>query len=783
VQTPFRGLTTQEVNARVARGEVNTPPRGLTRTIPRILRDNTLTLFNVLMLTLFVLVMLAGEYKNGLFFLVALANVIIGSAQEIRAKITIDRLSVITQTHVCVIRDGREQSISQEQVVLGDTLVLATGNQVCADSVVVARQGLELDESLLTGESHSVKKAPGDTVFSGSFVVAGSGFVEVAAVGKDSYAHAISAQSKYEKQSNSQLMRTINFIIKSLTFALIPLGAALFVREYFSLHEYSATLLKTTAACIGMIPAGLVLLTSVAFAIGALNLVRHKTLTQSMPSIETLARIDTLCLDKTGTITDGKLSVQEVVPLGASLEETEAALGELSATMADKSETELALRQRFLPRGTWAASQAVAFSSARKWSAQGFTEQGTFVLGAPEIVLPQMSAGLKEQIASYSQRGLRVMLVAHTHAAILEEELPEGLTAFALLVLADHVRESAPETFEFFREDGVDIKVISGDDPQTVSTIAAMAGIENPERFVDMSKMSSGDSYEDLMDRYTVFGRTSPDQKREMIQALKKNNKMVAMTGDGVNDAMALREADVSVAMASGSDAARTVADFVLIDSDFSAMVQVVREGRRVVNNIESVASLYIVKTIYSVLLTILFIILSFGYPFQPIQLTFLNFFMVGVPSMFLALEPNYHAMRDQFIHRLVGNAVPAALLIVLYIITIQLIGNFVPLAFEEISTLSVLFNGTVCIILLLRVCRPFTTFKIILSSVLIACFVCVFIFFGDFFELVWVLNELALLWVPLVIMAYPIYRALEWVVVRIESRWLARQHRVKTPA
>jgi len=381
VEARLQGLSSQEVQERIASGDVNKAPRALTRTIPRIFRDNLLTFFNILMLILFLLMMLAGEYKNGLFFLVAVANVIIGTSQEIRSKLTIDKLSVITQTHVQVIRGGREDAVRQEEVVLGDTFLLTLGNQVCADGTVLLSNSLEVDESLLTGESHAIKKAPGDSVFSGSFIVAGSGAVEATAVGVNSYAHQISAHAKFEKQSNSQLMRTVNFIIKALTFALVPLGVALFIRTYFIAHDYSMAILAATAASVGMIPAGLVLLSSVAFAVGAFNLVRHRTLTQSMPSIETLARVDVLCLDKTGTITDGTLSVSELVPLDKSEEEVEAALSELAAALPDDNMTAQALSLRFTPKSDWVKQQTIAFSSARKMSACSFEGRAALCWG------------------------------------------------------------------------------------------------------------------------------------------------------------------------------------------------------------------------------------------------------------------------------------------------------------------------------------------------------------------------------------------------------------------
>ena len=788
------GLTAAEVEERVAAGEVNTAPRTLTRSIPRIIRDNTFTLFNVLNAALFALVLTTGEYRNGLFFLVAVANTFIGSAQEIRAKLTIDRLAVLTQAYARVLRDGRTHEIATDEVVLNDTILLALGTQVCADGVVLDVEGLEVDESLLTGEANPVAKRVGDKIFSGSFVVAGSGAAQATSVGAQSYAQSISADMRYEKKSNSQLMRIIRIIIRVLTFTIVPLGALLFARTYFSEGDYSTAVLGAVAATVGMVPEGLVLLTGVAFAVGAYHLVKHRTLTQSMPSIETLARVDVLCVDKTGTITDGTLNIDEVVPLVSATTYTthtthapstpstaaaiDTALREFVATLSNNNETAHALHARFGGGGSWTVEHAIAFSSERKWSATSFATHSTFVLGAPEFVLPghEMPPDVRAAINERTACGLRVLLFAHSFEPLDEGTTtpPANLTAYALIVFADNIRETATNTFAFFAEQDVAIKVISGDDPCTVSTIAAKAGVAHAERYIDMSaleldsdlKTADGTTLDDIMETYTVFGRTTPAQKQEMIRVLKRNGHTVGMVGDGVNDTRALREADVGVAMASGSDAARTVADFVLIDSDFSSMVNVVQEGRRVVNNIENVASLYLVKTMFSMMLTVLFIFLPFVYPFVPIQLTLVNFFMIGVPSFILTFERNYHPMRDRFVQRFIRDAVPAALLITLNIIVIKTIGDAAGLPFEQTSTLSTLLNGVVGMCLLMRITQPYTRTKLVMNTVLAVGFMSGFILFGAFFELVPIFNELAVIWVPLVVLAWPLYQGLTYLAL-----------------
>ncbi|MCL2492408.1 MAG: HAD-IC family P-type ATPase, partial [Coriobacteriia bacterium] len=759
-------------NERIARGQVNTPPETRTRSIERIIRDHVFTLFNALNFVLFLLVVSVGQFKNGLFFLIVIANTVIGVYQDIRAKLTIDNLAVIVATHARVVRDGDERSIPQEEVVLGDVVMLSLGDQVCADSRVLVSDNLEIDEALLTGESNPVLKESGDKVYSGSFVVAGSGAVEVAAVGQDSYAQQIAAHMRYEKKQNSQLMRIVNFIIKMLAVVLIPLSIALFVRTYMNTGDFTDSILAMVAAAVGMVPEGLMLLTGVAFAVGTYNLVKHRTLTQSMPSIETLARIDTLCLDKTGTITDGSLIVDDVIILIDDEDSVADELSELIAAMGADNDTARALQDHFGTIGTWRSTASAAFSSSRKWGGHTFGEKGTFVLGAPAFVMPHLEESLANEVSHYASHGFRVLLFASSPHALEGSELPPGLDARALVILVDKVRSSARKTFEFFNEQGVEIKVISGDDPETVSTTAILADIEGANYFVDMSRVPESAAFGELMESYTVFGRTTPNQKQRMIAALQDDGKVVGMVGDGVNDTMALREADVGVAMASGAGAARDVADFVLVDSDFDSMVHVVKEGRRVVNNIEKVASLYIVKTIYTVILTIIFILLPFEYPFLPIQLTLINVFMIGIPSFFLTFTPDYRAMHDWFAHRLIRDAVPAAILVILNVVAVQLLGGLINLSFEQISTLSVLLNGIVSMLLLRRVSQPYTKAKIAMNVAMIIGFVCAFVFLRDFFVLENVFNQLALIWVPYAIGSYYLYEEFTKMTGFFERWW-----------
>ena len=777
----LEGLTSAQVLQRVARGEVNTSPRVLTRSIPRIIADNAFTWFNAINTFLFILVLIAGEYKNGFFYFVAVTTTIMGSMHEIRAKLFIDKLAVITQTHASVIRDGQQQDIPQDGVVLDDILLLATGNQITADGIVISSEGLEVDESLLTGESNPVPKRLGEAVLSGSFVVAGRGAIEVTAVGTDSYAQMLSENAVFEKQSHSQLVGIVNFIVKSLIVVAGPLGVVLFLRTYLNTGNYSEALLAAVASTVGMLPEGLVMLMGFMLAIGVFNLVRLRTLTQSLPSIETLARVDVLCVDKTGTITDGTQMLSEIVSLGPSEDYVTEVLTQFSAVSPDDDATMRALRQAYPHQERWQTTHITPFSSARKWSAVSFAEsdQGaeekTFVLGAPEFVLKDFDDAQRARIASFALRGLRVLALAQSKNPVRDNTLEYPLEPVALIVLAATVRESARDTFLFFQDNKVEIKVMSGDDPQAAATTAALVGIARSDRFIDMSTLPDESSYEEIVDRYTVFGRTSPLQKQELIRAIKNRGKIVGMAGDGVNDVMALREAHVGVAMASGSDAARMAADFVSVDSDFSTMVGVVREGRRLVNNTEAMASLFIVKTLFSLVLAVFFIVVPVTYPYVPIHQTLLNILMGAIPTFFLMFDPNYRPMSNRFAHRLIKDAVPAAILIVANVMLLQFINVFAGLTFAQVSTLSVLINGAIRLMLIARISQPFNKLKIALNGALIAAFISAFLFAGQTFELVPVLNDLALIWVPMVVISFILFEVISKRAVRVEQWWIDR--------
>lgn len=773
------GLTKQQVQTRYEEGKYNKEVEDLSRTTKQIILENSLTLFNFINLFLAVCVFLAGYPKNALFFWIIIINTCIGVFQEIHAKKTIDKLSIVNKTEVTVLRDGKLETIFQEEIVLDDVLVLSLGNQVPSDGVVIYSEGLEVDESLLTGESDKIIKNVDDEVMSGSFITAGLAFIKITAVGEDNFVSKLSKEAKSEKKSTSELMNSLNLLIKGLTFAIIPIGLLLFWSQYRSTNSIQQSVLGVSGALVSMIPEGLMLLTSVAFAVGAANLARKQTLIQRLACIETLARVDTICLDKTGTITDGTMTFQELIPqAGFSSREIEGAMGSVMAGLSDQNATAKVLRDRFpLVKDDWKVKQVIPFSSERKWSGVTFEEKGTFIIGAPEFIYKKVPNELKEVIIPYTEQGNRVLILVHFYGSVENFFLPSKMETVGIFIISDTIRENAVDTFSYFVKQDVTLKVISGDNPITVSQIAKQAGIQGAENFVDMSQISVNTDFTKLVEETTVFGRVTPYQKRELIQALKKNNHTTCMTGDGVNDILSLREADVSVAMASGSDAARAVADVVLLNSDFSSMIQVLNEGRRVINNIERVASMYMVKTIYSAILAVTFIFLVLPYPFAPLQLTPINTLTVGIPSFILALEPNYQRIKGHFLTNILRISVPGALTVVFNILVLQLAGFWFSLSQSDVSTMCVLLTGAVGFQVLLRAARPLDLKKKIMVAVLLIAFLICFLIFGDFFMLTSLFSRNVFFYLPLLLGSRSIFNY----IALFMTRWIHEVDKLKT--
>lgn len=731
------GLTQQQVQQRHAQGLANNSGAIKTQSEKQILLKNILTPFNILNFILAGMVLAVGSFKNMLFLGVIFCNILIGSFQEIRAKRTIDKLSLIAAPKAKVIREGSIQEITIEEIVLDDVLLLSSGGQICADAILLEGE-CEVNESLITGESDPVYKKPGDLVLSGSFVVSGSCRARTEHVGADNYANQITNSAKYVKRPNSEIMFWINRIIKWLGIALLPIGILLFCKQYFLTDSgLQDTVVSVVAALVGMIPEGLVLLTSVVLAVSVIRLSSHKTLVQELFCIETLARVDTLCLDKTGTITEGSMQVDELLPLSnTETRYAEDALASLASSLTDSNPTFLAIQAHFSNAPGWHCVETRPFSSARKWSGASFSDMGTFVMGAAEFILKEGAEALRPQIESYSQTGQRVLLLAHSPQPFREKELPEELSPLALVVLSDKIRPEAPRTLRYFADQGVDLKVISGDNAVTVANIAQKAGLENAGRYIDASTLHTEEELAKAASCYSVFGRVTPQQKLSLVKALKAQGHTVAMTGDGVNDVLALKEADCSVAMASGSDAARTVSQLVLLDSNFASMPRVVQEGRRSINNLQRSASLFLVKSIFSAILALCFIFLPADYPFQPIQMTLISSLTIGAPSFILALEPNRERIRGKFIVNVIQKSLPAALTMVLNILLLTAIHCYLGFSQEQFSTMAVILTGTTSLMMLYKVCTPFNLLRGALSLTMTLAFILAIVFFGWFFSL-----------------------------------------------
>jgi len=735
---PAAGLTTQQVAEQVRKGLHNGGSGVKTKTEGQIIRENVFTFFNLLNFALAAAVILVGSPRSALFMGVILSNIVIGSFQGIRAKHTIDKLSLISSPKANVMRDGRRATIQVEEVVLDDILLLTAGNQICADAVVAAGE-CEVNESLITGESDPILKQPGEPLLSGSFVVSGQCSAQVEHVGAENYANKIAGDAKQAKKRTSEIMDSIDLIVKIIGFAILPIGGLLFWKQYFVLGDtFQGSVVSTCAAMVGMIPEGLVLLISLAFAVSVLKLSRHKTLVQDMYCIETLARVDTLCLDKTGTITEGSMQVDGLVPFeGHSQPEMAEALTALVGSLHDDNPTFLAVRDYLPGQSPWYASETVPFSSARKWSGAFFPGKGSYVMGAGEFILGAEFRKRCPQAEGYSENGQRVLLLARAEAPFDGKELPENIQGIGLVLISDKIRREAPRTLRYFADQGVDLKVISGDNAVTVSHIARRAGLDNADRYCDATTLRTEEDIRRAMREYAVFGRVTPQQKLAFVKALKEDGHTVAMTGDGVNDVLALKEADCSIAMASGSDAARTVSNLVLLDSNFASMPLVVQEGRRSINNLQRSSSLFLQKTIFSALIGVLFIFINYTYPFEPIQQTLISSLTIGVPSFILALEPNRDRLRGKFIFNVIKMCIPAALTMTANIVVLCALSGPLGLANPEMSTLAVILTALTGFIMLFKICTPFNSLRGFLFGGLLTVFVVVLVFFGDFFTLV----------------------------------------------
>lgn len=775
------GLTNEQVQERIAEGKVNVNENPNTRTYKQIILENTLTFFNFLNIALLVLVLFVRSYKNSMFMGIILINTVIGIIQEIRAKNTIDKLAILTESKTVVLREGKKWSISTEKLVLDDLIFLKTGDQVPAD-VKVLEGTVEVNESLLTGESDNLSKSQGDELFSGSFVTSGEACCQVIHVGKDNYASQITSEAKEFKRHNSELRNSLNAILKVISIIIVPLGAMLFYKQYMIVGDtLKDSVVNMVAAVLGMIPEGLVLLTSVALTLGSMVLATKKTLVQELYCIETLARVDTLCLDKTGTITEGTMKVEDVqlydtaqttvvqhtakfdpetgepvqnvsalkpeVTVSAEkengqiqetvnletvsqeerqkLQEIDHIMGNMMSVLHDQNATADALRKRFPSRNDLKLIHAIPFSSDRKYSGAVFEGSGTYLMGAAQFLFPEGNEELLEHCSSYAQEGYRILVLAHSEQETKGTERPTGLEPLGLFLITDVIREEAPDTLAFFDSQGVDLKVISGDDPVTVSAIAKKAGLKNANHYIDATTIKTSEEMQRAVAECSVFGRVTPQQKKQMVQALQSQKHTVAMTGDGVNDVLALKEADCSIAMAAGSDAAKNIANVVLLDSNFGAMPHIVNQGRRVVNNIRSAASMFLIKTIFSVLLSLITIFFGDAYPFEPIQMSLISACAVGIPTFLLTQENNYNKIDHTFLRHVFMNAFPAAVTITGCVFTIMLVCQDVYHSNVMLNTACVLVTGWNYMSALRTVYSPLNTYrKVIIYGMQFAFFI-----------------------------------------------------------
>lgn len=740
MNTALTGLTTAEVDERIADGRVNDVPDAPVRTFPQIVRANVLTPVNGIIGALFVLILIAGFPADALFAGVVVSNSVIGIGQEIQARRTLNALAVLSAPRARVRRDDTAAEIGVSGVVADDLLELQPGDQIVVDGLVASAHGLEVDESLLTGEADPVEKTPGDEVLSGSFVSAGSGSYQATRVGADSYAAKLADEARRFELAGSELRRGVNKILKWLQIIIPPAAALLLLRQLDTEDHWQEALQATVAAAVAMVPDGLVLLTSLSFITGVIALARRQALAKELASVELLARVDTLCLDKTGTITTGEISLGLVEPLGDhSAADAAAALGAMGSADPAPNATLAAIASNHADPG-WVIGENLPFSSARKWAGAEFAEHGVYYLGAPDILFDDNDGEARARADAIAAEGTRVLLITRGEGPWTADTLTAERHPVALVHLEDTVRSDAPEILAFFREQGVDLKVISGDNPATVAAVARRAGIESAEAYIDARELPEDqDGLADVLEAATVFGRVTPHQKRAMVHALQSRGRTVAMTGDGVNDVLALKDADMGIAMGAGSSSTRAVAQLVLLDNKFSTLPRVLAEGRRVINNIERVANLFITKAAYAVLLTALVGIAGSPFPFLPRQLTLIGTFSIGVPGFFLALAPNDALVRAGFLTRVLRFSIPAGAVagtatFTLYEIVRRMDDVTLPEA-RTAATATLLLLGLVTLLL---ISRPLQPWKGALAAAMAACYVLVMVwpFARDYFEL-----------------------------------------------
>ena len=733
------GLSAEQVKKRFSQFAFNDTNKKYSKSYASIFISNICTFFNLLCLCAFIALLIAGTtgFTNYLVIIITSANIILGIIQEIRSKKSIDKLSILASSTSKVIRDGELVEIPSSEIVLDDILILELGNQVPADCIL-AEGTVEVNESLLTGESVAIKKQPGDMLYAGSFIASGSGKFRVEKVGRETYLEKLTAKAKKYRRPNSELMNSTKMIIKGVGFLIVPIAIGMFLTTYSaplsetamgSVFDYifpakvNYAIQRTCTVVIGMIPSGMMLLTTMALAVGVIRLAKNNTLVQDLYSLEMLARVNVLCLDKTGTITDGRMRVNDCVILNTvgeySLNDI---MGSMLSALNDNNQTSIALYNHFGHNDILSPTASIAFSSKRKLSAVTFEDVGTFVMGAPEFVLKPLPAKVDRIVKQYATMGLRVIVLAHSATPIVGDKLPSVLKPVAIISIADNIREDAVDTIKWFRENDVAVKVISGDNPVTVAEVARRAGIERADKFISLEGLNDRE-VESVANKYTVFGRVTPEQKAILVRSIKSAGNTVAMTGDGVNDILALKEADCAISVASGSEAARNVSHLVLMDNNFASMPKVVGEGRRVINNIKNSSSLYLMKTLFTAILALIcMIILQTPYLFMPSNMLLLEVCIIGAPSFMLSLQPNKERVQGKFITHVMSRSIPGAILMICCVMTVYIIYVFNPQQYEPyvvpMCMMAMTFAG---LVMLFRVCQPFNGYRLVLFTVMVA--------------------------------------------------------------
>lgn len=767
-----KGLTKQEVNERIRQNKINYDTTNPSKSIKQILFDNTFTLFNFINLVLGGAVILVGSYKNLLFLGVVICNILISVIQEIRAKKTVDKLSVISSSKAKVIRDGSIKTIHINEIVLDDIITYELGNQIVTDSKILEGE-CEVDESFITGESKTRFKKPGDELLSGSFIVSGNVVAKVIHVGIDNYTSIISRDAtKVQKEINSEIMKSLNKIVKYISIALIPIGLLLLLRQ-FSIDGNSTqnAVVTVVAAVVGMIPEGLILLVSTVLAVSVVRLSKYNVLVQDLYSIETLARVDTLCLDKTGTITEGIMEVIDVIPMdNHKINDIDYALEAISTNLDDKNPTFKAINDKYKNDSNVKATRTISFSSDRKYSGIVVNNE-SFIMGAPEFVLGSEIEKYEKKIEKHANDS-RVLILIKTSEIKENNKIPTKKEVMALIIIRDKVRKEASKTLEYFMDNDVEIKVISGDSVSTVTSVAKEVGIEIKGSY-DARNITDETDLLMVVEENNIFGRVRPEQKKKIIHALRKRGHVVAMTGDGVNDVLALKESDCGIAMSSGSDAARNVAKLVLLDSNFDSMPKVVKEGRRTINNVERSATLFLSKTIYASLLALLFLFINYTYPFIPIQMTLINSLTIGIPAFILALEPNHDRVKGRFLINVISKAIPSGITTVINILILVLIASIFNLPSEQTSTIAVILTAYTAILLIYRISKPLNYLRKILLFSLISLFVLVIFvpLLRNLYSLEWLTPNSLLIMLPLMYISTRLFRLFSNILNKVIER------------